>query len=79
MNTQTQTPARKTARQTFIDERAAELIGTGWTPATAAKRAAKEWRLRSPQHLAAVARNNAMAAARNERMATLSHSDPLQH
>lgn len=78
MNTQTQTPARKTARQTFIDDRSAELIAAGWRPATAQKRATKEWRLRSPQHLAAVKRNAAMRASRDERMAALPTSDPLR-
>lgn len=78
MNTQTQTPARRTTRQTFIDDRAAELIAAGWRPATAQKRATKEWRLHSPQHLAAVKRNAAMRAARDERMAALHPSDPLR-
>ncbi len=68
----------QTARQTFIDRRAAELTAAGWQPATAQKRAAKEWRKISPQHMAAVKRNDAMRAARSERLAALPHSDPLR-
>jgi hypothetical protein len=69
---------RKTARQTWIDDRAAALQAAGWQAATAQKRAAKEWRKISPQHVAAQKRNAAMAAARSERLAALPHSDPLR-
>lgn len=62
---------RKTARQTFIDDRAAALMAAGWHETTAQKRAAKEWRKISPQHVAAVKRNAAMRQARNERLAAL--------
>ena len=61
----TNTP-KPTKRQTWIDARAAELMAKGahWIPALAAKRAAKEWRLQSPQHIAAERRNRDLARAR---------------
>jgi hypothetical protein len=74
----TDTQPRQNARSRWIDARAAELTGAGWPASTAQKRAAKEWRKISPQHVAAVARNAAMRAARNERLAALPHSDPLR-
>ena len=48
----------------FIERRATELIGKGWRPAMAAKRARKEARPLSPAHKAAVARRVSLADAR---------------
>jgi hypothetical protein len=61
MTTNTRKP---NARALWIDTRAAELVGKGWKPATATKRATKEWRLHSPQHVAAQKRNRDLARAR---------------
>ena len=67
----------KTKREAWIGQRADELVATGWKPATAMKRAMKEWRKISPQHVAAQKRNADMAQARADRLATLPASDPL--
>jgi hypothetical protein len=69
---------RQTARSQWIDDRAAALQAAGWQPATAAKRAAKEWRKISPQHVAAAKRNAQMRQARADRLTALPHSDPLR-
>lgn len=69
---------KMTKREAWIEKRAGELLASGWrNPALAAKRAASEWRAQSPQRKAAVERNAAMKAARDERMAALPASDPL--
>lgn len=48
----------------FIETRTAELIGKGWRPEMAAKRARKEARPLSPAHKAAVALRLSLADAR---------------
>jgi hypothetical protein len=74
-NTTSNTP---TDRKTFIASRTYELLAAGWTSrALAEKRAAREWRLHSPQHKAAAARNAAMRQARTDRLSTLPTTDPL--
>jgi len=56
--------AQTTKRTAWIDTKAAELVAKGWKLATAQKRAAKLWRLQSPQHIAAEKRNRDLARAR---------------
>lgn len=51
-------------RAVWINERAAALVAKGWKAETATKRAAKEWRLQSPQHIAAERRSRDMARER---------------
>lgn len=59
-------PSPLSAREAWILARVDELLASGWTKRhVAEKRAAKDWRLQSPQHKAAVKRNAALAAARN--------------
>lgn len=59
-------PSPLSAREAWILNRVDELMASGWTRRNLAEqRATREWRLQSPQHKAAVKRNNAMAAARN--------------
>lgn len=59
-------PSPLSAREIWILNRTEEILASGWTKRhLAEKRAIREWRLQSPQHKAAVKRNNAMAAARN--------------
>lgn len=67
----------QTKREAWIEKRAVELVAAGWKPATATKRAAKEWRAQSPAHMAAMKRNATMRQARNERLAELPASDAL--
>lgn len=55
---------KATPRQIWIDTRAAALVAKGWKAETATKRATKEWRLQSPQHIAAEKRNRDLARAR---------------
>jgi hypothetical protein len=74
----TESQPRQNARSRWIDDRAAALQAAGWQAATAQKRAAREWRKISPQHVAAVKRNESMRAARADRLAALPHSDPLR-
>lgn len=74
----TESQPRQNARSRWIADRAAALQAAGWQPATAQKRAAKEWRKISPQHVAATKRNAAMAQARRDRLAALPHSDPMR-
>ncbi len=71
------TPALKTTRTMWIEARANALLAAGWkSPALATKRAAREWRTQSPQHMTAAKRNREMAAARRERLNILPASDP---
>ena len=51
-------------QKALIEARTAELIGKGWRPEMAAKRARKEARPLSPAHKAAVARRVALADER---------------
>lgn len=70
--------APKTTRATWIAARANALLAAGWkSPALAAKRATREWRIHSPQHKAAVKRNAQMAGARSARLNSLTASDAL--
>jgi hypothetical protein len=64
-----------TKREAFIASRTYELLNAGWNRLAAKKRAARDWRLQSPQHKAAVARNNAMHASRLARYAELPTTD----
>lgn len=48
-------------RTVFVNQRVAELMAKGWSERGAVKRAAKEWRLNSPQHIAAERRNRDLA------------------
>lgn len=73
----TEPTAPKTTRTMWIEARANALLAAGWhSPALATKRAAREWRNQSPQHMAAMKRNSNMAAARRERLNILPASDP---
>lgn len=48
-------------RTAFINQRIAELTAKGWSERGATKRATKDWRLQSPQHIAAERRNRDLA------------------
>jgi hypothetical protein len=63
------TDTRKTPRTIWIDARTAELTAKGWKLANATKRAAKEYRLQSPQHIAAQRRNRDLARERAAHLA----------
>lgn len=68
-----------TKRDAWIAKRTDELLAAGWqNPRLAMKRATREWRNQTPAHKAAVARNNAMAAARSERLNALPASDSVR-
>jgi hypothetical protein len=56
-----------TALQAAKQKRIDELVAKGYSQKLAAKKAAREARLRSPQHKRAVARRIALADARFER------------
>jgi len=53
-----------TKRADFIAQRITELRSIGYSAIAAERRAAKDWRLQSPQHKAAVARRVALADER---------------
>lgn len=66
MTNKPNSPSPLSAREAWILARVDELLASGWKQRhLAEKRAARDWRLQSPAHKTAVARNNAMAAARN--------------
>lgn len=53
----------------WIDQRAGELMASGWKQEKLAKkRAAREWRTQTPQHKSATRRNNTMHVARLQRL-----------
>jgi hypothetical protein len=60
------TNTRKNPRTIWVEARAAELMASSphWRAELALKRATKEWRLQSPQHLAAQRRTRDLARAR---------------
>lgn len=61
-------PSPLSAREIWILNRTEEILASGWTKRhLAEKRAIREWRLQSPQHKAAVKRNDAMRQARTDR------------
>lgn len=61
-------PSPLSAREAWILNRTEEILASGWTKRhLAEKRAIREWRLQSPQHKAALARNAAMRQARTDR------------
>lgn len=78
MTNKLSSPSPLSAREAWILNRTEEILASGWTKRhLAEKRAAREWRLQSPQHKAALKRNAAMAAARVARFNELPTTDAV--